>query len=82
MKKYIIVISILALTLMVGCSKEKRCMCTSTKTLDAHNKPMVTYVHVDNGFHCGKITQIGYERLLDGQLIREWDEVVCEEAKD
>ena len=82
MKKKAALIPILALTLMVGCSKEKRCMCTSTETLDAHNKPMVTYIHVDNGFRCGKITQIGYERLLEGQLIREWDNVTCEEAKD
>lgn len=82
MKKYAVVISILALMLMVGCSKEKRCMCTSTETLDAHNNPMVTYIHVDKGFRCSKITQIGYERLIEGQLVREWDAVTCEEAKD
>ncbi len=82
MKKYIAVISLVALTLMVGCTKEKRCMCTSTETLDAHNNPMVTYVHVDNNFRCSKISQIGYERLIEGQMIREWDSVTCEEAKD
>jgi hypothetical protein len=82
MKKYAAILSLLALTLMVGCSKEKRCMCTSTQTLDAHNNPQVTYIHVDNGFRCSKITQIGYERLIEGQLIREWDNVVCEDAKD
>ena len=82
MKKYLAVISLLALTLMVGCTKEKRCMCTSTETLDAHNKPVVTYIHVNKGFRCSKITQLGYERLLEGQLVREMDNVVCEEARD
>lgn len=82
MKKHTVAISILALMLMVGCSKEKRCMCTSNETLDAHNNPMKTYIHVDNGFRCKKITQIGYERLVDGKLVREWDPVTCEEARD
>ena len=72
MKKYAAIISLIALTLMVGCSKEKRCMCTSNETLDAHNKPVITYVHVDKGF----------ERLIEGQLVREMDDVTCEEAKD
>ena len=74
MKIKAVVLSFVALALMVGCTKEKRCMCTSTHT--------VTYIHVENGFRCNKITQIGYERLLEGQLLREWDEVVCEEARD
>ena len=82
MKRHVAAISLLALLLMVGCSKEKRCMCTSTETLDAHNKPVVTYIHVSHGFSCGNITQLGYERLIEGQLIREMDNVVCEEAKD
>ena len=82
MKKYAAIISLIALTLMVGCSKEKRCMCTSNETLDAHNKPVITYVHVDKGFRCSKITQLGYERLIEGQLVREMDDVTCEEAKD
>ena len=82
MKIKAVILSLVALTLMVGCTKEKRCMCTSTHTLDPHNNPMVTYIHVEKGFRCNKITQIGYERLLEGQLLREWDEVVCEEARD
>ena len=84
MKKRLLAIVPLAMCvlLVAGCSKEKRCMCTSNETLDAHNNPVVTYVHVSNGFRCNKITQLGYERLIEGQLVREMDAVTCEEAKD
>ena len=82
MKKYAVAISLIALILMVGCSKEKRCKCSSTETLDAHNNPVVTYIHVSNSLRCSKISQVGFERLIEGQLVREMDNVVCEEAKD
>ena len=82
MKRHVAVISLLALLLIAGCTKEKRCLCTSTETLDAHNNPVITYIHVSHGFNCKHITQLGYERLVEGQLVREMDNVVCEEAKD
>ena len=81
MKKLIPLLA-LAVLLMAGCTKEKRCMCTSVNTLDAHNKPVVTYIHVDKGFRCSKINKLGYERLIEGKLIRELDSVTCEEARD
>lgn len=82
MKKIIAILSVVVLTLMVGCSKEKRCQCTSVSTLDAHNNPVVTFIHVDNGFHCNKITQVGFERLFEGRMVRDMDEVTCEEARE
>lgn len=82
MKRLVVLFSLASLLLMAGCSKEKRCKCTSTESLDAHNNPSVTYIHVDNGFRCNKITKLGYERLMEGKLVREVETVVCEEAKD
>lgn len=81
MKKIFLILSLVALLLVTGCSKEKRCQCTYDR-LDAHNRPAVTYVHVKSGFKCSGITKLGYERLKDGQLVRELEDVVCEEATD
>ena len=84
MKKRLLPIIPLALVMLlaVGCTKEKRCLCTSNETLDAHNNPVITYIHVSNGFRCSKITQRGVERQVEGHLVREMDAVTCEEVKD
>ena len=81
MKKISLILSMAALLLVTGCSKEKRCQCTSDR-LDSHNRPVVTYIHVKNGFNCRNITKLGYERLREGLLVRELEDVVCEEATD
>lgn len=82
MKKHLTLIALAALLLIAGCSKEKRCKCTFAETLDDHNNPAVTYVHVNSGFRCSKITQLGYERLSDGALVRDMEGVTCEDARD
>lgn len=81
MKKFFLILSLAALALTVGCSKEKRCKCLS-ETLDAHNNPIATYVHVKPSFKCGGITKVGFERQMEGQLVRSLEEVICEEATD
>lgn len=81
MKKISLILSLVALLLVTGCSKEKRCKCTYDR-LDAHNRPAVTYIHAKSGFKCSSITKLGYERLRGGILVRELEDVVCEEATD
>lgn len=81
MKKHIIVLALALVVLMVGCSKEKRCKCTSVglNHLDKHD---ITYIKTDAGFSCSKITHMGFERLNDGSYERQIVEVTCEEVKN
>ena len=82
MKRNTMLLAVAALLLLAGCSKEKKCKCTYSETLDAFNNPAVTYIHVSNGFSCKKITQLGYERQMEGSLVRSMETVICEEATD
>ncbi len=77
MKKYILFLLLAALTLMSSCSKEHRCRCTNVD-----NQNQVTYVTADYGFRCSKITRLGFERMIEGDLVRQMEEVTCTEAKD
>ncbi len=77
MKKYIFFLLLGALTILSGCSKERRCQCVNVNDADE-----ITYVNADGGFPCSKITHLGFERLLEGSLVREMEEVTCTEAKD
>jgi len=81
MKKIVSILTLALVFLATGCTKEKKCACTSDK-LDAHNNPVVTYIHVKNGLSCSKITSIGWEHQSEGALVRDLDAVVCEEVKD
>ena len=81
MKKLIpILILLIAVVTLSGCSKDKKCRCTAVTEHPLNTD--VTIVSVDPGFSCKKITRIGYERQLEGQLVREVVEVTCEEDKD
>ncbi len=77
MKKYLFFVLLGALTLLSGCSKERRCQC-----VNVNNEDEITYVNADAGFRCDKITRLGFERLIEGNLVREMEEVSCTEAKD
>lgn len=81
MKKHIVILSLALVVLMVGCSKEKRCKCTSVE-LNSLGKKDITYIKTDSGFSCKKITKLGFERQLDGTYERTLSDVICEEAKD
>ncbi len=50
--------------------------------MSANNPDEITYVAADAGFRCSKITRLGFERLIEGQLVREMEDVDCTEAKD
>lgn len=81
MKKHIFILSLAALCLVAGCSKEKRCKCTSLEVNDI-NKYDVFYVKSDPGLSCKGITRMGFERQLDGSFERTFIDVNCEEVKD
>lgn len=81
MKKTALFLSFAALIMLAGCSKEKKCMCTSD-ILDDHGNPTVTYIHVESSMRCSKITKLGFERQIEGQLVRNMEDVVCTDAKD
>lgn len=77
MKKYLFLLLLAAVTLMSGCSKDRQCRCTTLSNPDE-----VTYVSADAGFPCSKIKRMGFERLIEGNLVRHMEEVTCTEAKD
>jgi len=77
MKKYIFFLFLGSLVLLSSCSKERRCQC-----VNVNNENEITYVNTDAGFNCSKITRLGFERLIEGQLVRTMEEVSCTEAKD
>lgn len=75
--KKIVPILLVMLVMLTGCSKSTKCKCTLV-----NNPDEVLLVDTDNGLPCRKITKLGYERLLEGQLIRDLEEVTCVEDKD
>lgn len=77
MKKHIFFLFVATLVLLSSCSKERRCQC-----VNVNNQDETTYVNADAGFRCSKITRIGFERLIEGRLVREMEDVTCTEAKD
>lgn len=82
MKKTLILLTIVASVAMVGCSKDVKCKCTATTATDDQGRPQVTYVDVDRGFSCRKITRVGFENLLEGNLVRDLQEVNCVEDRN
>lgn len=77
MKKYLFFLLLGAVMLLSSCSKERRCEC-----VNVNNQDEITYVNADAGFPCSSITRLGFERLIEGQLVRNMEEVNCTEAKD
>lgn len=76
MKKHIFFLALAALAMMASCSKETKCRCTNVNPDELGNYA-TTYVRADNGFSCRKITKLGVERQLEGQYVRELEEVTC-----
>lgn len=81
MKKYILILTVAALGLMASCSKEAKCKCTALEPNEQGNYE-TTYITTDRGISCKKISKIGFERLLQGQYVRDLVDVTCEEAKN
>lgn len=70
----------LAAIALASCSKEKRCMCNNVT--ENEGEPVQTYyVNTDRGFGCKKITRLGVERLVEGNLVRDMIDVTCKEAR-
>lgn len=83
MKKTMMTIAAVAvLALMYGCSKSTRCRCQAVDAVDAQGRPLITYIDVESGSACGKITKLGFEELLEGKLVRNLYVVKCERSKD
>ena len=76
MKKLLLIVA--AAATLAGCSKGVQCKCTATTATDSQGRPQVTYVDVDWNFPCKNITKVGFERQLDGKLVRELQDVTCE----
>lgn len=76
MKKLIPLLLLLATVFVSSCSKERRCQCVNVNNADE-----ILYVTADNGFRCSKIKKLGVERLVEGQLVRDMEDVTCTEAK-
>ncbi|MBR3724398.1 MAG: hypothetical protein IKN11_03270 [Bacteroidales bacterium] len=70
------VLTLVALA-MTGCSKDTKCKCTATTAVDDQGRPLITYVDASRGFACKNITRVGFERQVDGKLIREMQDVTC-----
>lgn len=67
---------LLALLLLASCGKERACRCVPKDGGYAER----TMVYTDNALSCKNITRLGYERQLDGSLVRTMAEVECEDA--
>ena len=76
MKKLLLIA--IAAAALAGCSKGVQCKCTATTATDHQGRPLITYVDVDWDFSCKNITKVGFERQLDGELVRELQDVTCE----
>lgn len=75
MKKYMIICAVLVALLAASCGKERVCRCVP-KNGSASDRTMV---YVDNGMTCSSITRLGFERQLEGRLVRTMEDVECEE---
>ena len=71
MKKYCIALAAVCCLLVAGCAKDRTCRCTATADGE------VTMINADRGLSCRNITRVGYERQVDGQLVRTLKEVTC-----
>ena len=76
MKKYMVVCAVLLALLAASCGKERACRCVPTGGAEAEK----TMVYMDNGMNCRSITRLGFERQMDGHLVRTMEEVECEEV--
>ena len=75
MKKYVLLSLVMVSLLAVSCGKEKTCRCVPKNGTDADR----TMVYMDYGMSCSSVTRLGYERQMDGQLVRTMEDVECEE---
>lgn len=80
MKKYFFLLAMAIIAMMTGCSKETKCYCTSVET-DEMGNPEVLIVNADRGLSCKKILKLGFERQVEGNLVRELKDVTCTEVK-
>ena len=62
---------------MTGCSKNTKCKCTANTAVDDQGRPLITYVDASYGFSCSHITKVGFERQIDGKLVRDMQDVTC-----
>lgn len=78
MKKHILISASLAIVLCAGCSKDRNCRCTTTEAAE----PQETIINTDHGMKCAKITRLGFERQVEGHLVRTYEAVSCENANE
>jgi len=76
MKKILLIMALAIAVLTVSCGKERACRCVP-KGGEYTDRTMV---YTDNSMSCSSITRVGYERQLEGQLVRTMEEVECEDA--
>ena len=76
MKKLMVVCAVLVALLAASCGKERACRCMPKHDSNAER----TMVYMDNGMNCRSITRLGFERQMDGHLVRTMEEVECEEV--
>lgn len=82
MKKGIVIIAGLLLAVsLTGCSKSTKCKCVAKEAVDAQGRPQITFIDV-RGMSCSKLTHLGTERLLEGELVREMEVVTCEKTNE
>ena len=75
MKKNLIIVLAVSLLTLTGCGKDRLCRCVTTEA----EYPEETMINADNGLSCGKITRLGFERQLEGKLVRTMQPVACED---
>ncbi len=73
MKKMLLVMAVALAMLTTACGKDHTCHCTP---VNGGEKTLVT---LDRGMSCSSITRLGFERQLEGQLVRTLEDVECEE---
>lgn len=76
MKKYLLFSAVLVAMMVAGCGKERACRCVPQGGTYADR----TMVYMDNGMSCKSVKRLGYERQMEGKLVRTLVEVECEDA--
>jgi len=83
MKKIAIELAVVAMVAAAsGCSENARCRCQAVDAVDAQGRPLVTYLDVKSSSTCKKVTKLGFEQWLEGQLVRDLYVVKCESWTD
>lgn len=72
MKKSLLILAVLVAFLAAACGKDRVCRCTPKD-----NDGETTMLTMDHGMSCKNVTQLGFERQLEGHLVRSMVEVDC-----